>query len=147
MTDLEDALATYFDAYRQHRIDEIVDWFLLPCHFVSDAEQVRQMPLATREECRAAVQVVLDWHRALGAEGRRIVKQTIIELSPRISCVDVKVDIEDRGGLKLYDFESVYTFVRSGPNWRVAAITHNQIPRLLSCAQARGKSLGRSLRP
>jgi hypothetical protein len=130
MNDVEDALALYFKAYEQHRIDEILDWFLLPCHFVSDADEVKQMPLSTKEECRPGVQKVLDWHRSLGAERNRIAKQIIIELSPRISCVDVKVDVEDSVGVKLYDFEAVYTFVRSASTWRIAAITHNQIPRL-----------------
>jgi len=138
MTDLEQALDAYFDAYQRDHIDEILDWFLLPCHVVSDADNVVLTPLATKEACRVGVERVLNWHRDLGVKRRRIVKQLIIELSPRVSCVDVKVDIEDCAGGKLYDFEAVYTFVRSGSAWRVAAITHNQIPRLLSCVHAKG---------
>jgi len=138
MTDFEEALSVYFDAYQKGDIDEILDWFLLPCHFVSDADEVALMPLATREACRVGVERVVDWHRSLGVIGRRITRQSIIELSPRISCVDVKVDVEREGGVKLYDFEAVYTFVRSGEFWRIAAITHNQIPRLLSCVRAQG---------
>ena len=99
------------------------------------------MPLSTKEECRVGVQKALDWHRGLGAERSRIAKQIIIELSPRISCVDVKVDVEDSTAVKLYDFEAVYTFVRSASTWRIAAITHNQIPRLSSCVQANRKDL------
>ena len=75
------------------------------------------MPLSTKEECRVGVQKALDWHRGLGAERSRIAKQIIIELSPRISCVDVKVDVEDSTAVKLYDFEAVYTFVRSASTW------------------------------
>jgi hypothetical protein len=136
MSDLEDALAAYFNAYRLHRIEDILDWFLLPCHVVSDADDGPvQIPMSTREACRAGVQRVLDWHRSIDAGRSRIVKQTIIELSSRISCVDVKVDVEDPAGAKLYDFEAVYTFVRS-PTWKVAAISHNQIPRLLARVNA-----------
>jgi hypothetical protein len=136
MTDFEEALTVYFSAYQRGDIDEIIDWFLLPCHFVSDADEVVLMPLATREACLAGVERVVNWHRSLGVKGRRIVKQLVIELSPRISCVDVKVDVELEGAVKLYDFEAVYTFVRSEENWRIAAIAHNQIPRLLACARA-----------
>jgi len=135
MIAVEDALAAYFAAYANFRVEEILDWFLEPCHFVSDAEPVTLMPLPNREACRAGVERVLKWHRELGANGRTITKQTVIELSPRISCVDVQVDIE-RDGKKLYDFESVYTFVHAESNWRVAAITHNQIPRLLRRIEA-----------
>ena len=141
MMNVEDALFLYFKAYEQFRIDEIIDGFLLPCHLVSDAEEVVLMPLPTKESCRV-VQRVLDWHRGLGVERFSIAKQVIIELSPRISCVDVKVDVEDGAGVKLYDFEALYTFVRSASTWRIAAITYNQIPRLLSCVRAHGKTSG-----
>jgi len=133
---LEDAMSVYFAAYTKGDVDEILDWFLLPCHFVSDADEVALMPLATREACRTGVERVVNWHRDLGVEGRRIVKQSIIELSPRISCVDVVVDVLVAGGLKLYDFEAVYTFVRREETWRIAAIIHNQLPRLLRCVRA-----------
>lgn len=136
MITVEDALAAYLDDYRHFRIDKILEWFLEPCHFVSDAEEVLLMPLPTREACRAGVERVLNWHREIGANGRTIVKQDIIELSSRISCVDIKSEIEDDAGNKLYDFEGVYTFVRVGAAWRIAAITHNQIPRLLRCVEA-----------
>lgn len=137
MTDLEQALGAYFAAYQRDDIDEILDWFLYPCHIVSDADEVALMPLATKQTCRAGVEKVVNWHRYLGVRGRRIVKQLIIELSPRMSVVDVKVDVQLDAGVKLYDFEGVYTFVRSTSNWRIAAITHNQIPRLLSCVRAK----------
>jgi hypothetical protein len=137
MSDLEDALAAYFKDYRENRIEDILDWFLIPCHFVSDTDEgPAQMPLTTREACRAGAQRVLDWHRRIGAGRGRIVKQTIIELSPRMACVDVKVEIEDPAGAKLYDFESIYTFVRPEEAWKVAAISHNQIPRLLARVRA-----------
>ena len=143
MTDIEQVLDAYFAAYQRGSIDEIVDWFLLPCHFVSDADEVALMPLATKEACRAGVEKVVNWHRYLGVKERRIVKQLIIELSPRIICVDVKVDVERDEGVKLYDFEAVYIFVRRDANWRVAAITHNQIPRLLSCVRAKENAADR----
>ena len=40
-------------------------------------------------------------------------------------------------GAALYDFESVYTFVRSDGRWRIASAVFNQIPRLLACLRAR----------
>jgi hypothetical protein len=144
MTDLEQALGAYFAAYQQDNVEEILDWFVYPCHIVSDADEVALMPLATKQACRAGVEKVVNWHRYLGVKGRRIVKQLIIELSPRISIVDVKVDVERDAGVKLYDFEGVYTFVQSGSSWRIAAITHNQIPRLLNCVRAKEKAADRN---
>ena len=47
------------------------------------------------------------------------------------------VDVLDVTGAKLYDFQSVYTFVRHGETWRIASAVFNQIPRLLACLQTR----------
>ncbi len=38
-----------------------------------------------------------------------------------------------RVGWVLYDFEAVYTLAETRIGWRIAAIAHNQIPRLLEC--------------
>jgi len=141
MIEAEQALAVYFEAYKESRIEDILDWFLFPCHFVSDADAVALMPLPDREAARPGVERVVKWHRMLGVTHRRIVRQTCMELSPRISCIDAVVDLEDDAGNKFYDFEGLYTFVRNGASWRVAAITHNQIPRLLACIRARGLQL------
>lgn len=137
MITVEEALAEYFRAYEEQRIEDVVTWFRPPGLFVSDAEPVSQTPLPTEDDCRAGVQRVLDWHREMGAARSRVARQTVIELSPRITCVDVLVDVEDIDGAKLYDFESVYTFVREGEDWRIATAVFNQIPRLLACLKAR----------
>jgi len=137
MTDLEQTLADYFSAYGQDRIDRVVEYFAVPCHIVSDQREVALMPLASRAACRDAVEKVLAWHRTLGAVNQNIVKQFIIDLSPRLQCVDVEVEVQDGAATVLYDFESVYTFVHQPDGWRIAAISHNQIPRLLQCLRAR----------
>src|SRR5271166_4107159 len=101
MTGVEETLALYFKAYREQRIADIPSFFRPPGLFVSDADDVAQTPLPTEEACRAGVQRVLDWHRALGAAHSQIVRQTVMELSPRIACVDVLVDVLDGAGAKL----------------------------------------------
>jgi hypothetical protein len=40
-------------------------------------------------------------------------------------------------GDALYDFEAVYTLAETRTGWRIAAIAHNQIPRLLACIARR----------
>jgi hypothetical protein len=136
MSEIEEALGLYFKAYREQRLDDILDWFALPGLFVSDGEPVAQTPLTTKAECRVGVQRVLDWHREIGAARSHITRQTVIELSPRLSCVHATVDVQDAGGASLYDFESVYTFVRRGETWRIASAVFNQIPRLLARVRA-----------
>jgi hypothetical protein len=37
----------------------------------------------------------------------------------------------------LYEFQAVYTLADMRAGWRIAAIAHNQIPRLLKCMARR----------
>src|SRR6266581_3874525 len=42
-----------------------------------------------------------------------------------------------RAGEALYDFKAAYTLAETRPGLRIAAIAHNQIPRLLECIARR----------
>jgi hypothetical protein len=47
------------------------------------------------------------------------------------------MEVHGRAGEALHDFEAVYTLAETRPGWRIAAIAHNQIPRLLECIARR----------
>jgi len=50
------------------------------------------------------------------------------------------MEVHGRAGEALYDFEAVYTLAETRPGWRIAAIAHTQIPRLLECIARRQSS-------
>ena len=69
--------------------------------------------------------------------GRAARDLPIVELSPRLTQASLTMEVHGRAGEALYDFEAVYTLAETRPGWRIAAIAHNQIPRLLECMARR----------
>jgi hypothetical protein len=54
-----------------------------------------------------------------------------------LSPVKAGREVHGRAGEVRYDFEAVYTLAETRTGWRIAAIVHNQIPRLLECLARR----------
>ena len=131
--EIEAFFASYRAAYWSFDSDSIICQFVYPCHIVSDADPVALMPIASEQDCRVGVERVLGWHRAIGAVSGEMTEFVVTELSPRLVSVSLKSDFLDDTGRRLYDFQGVYTLVRGPDCWKIAAISHNQIPRLLSC--------------
>jgi hypothetical protein len=95
------------------------------------------MQLSNRQDCLAAVERVLAMHRELEAPSGSIRDLSIVELSPRLTQASLTMEVHGRAGGVLYDFGAVYTLVETRTGWRIAAIAHNQIPRLPECIARR----------
>jgi hypothetical protein len=95
------------------------------------------LQLSNRQDCLAAVEKVLAMHRELEAPSGIIRNLSIVELSPRLTQASLTMEVHRRTGGMLYDFEAAYTLAQTRAGWRIAAIAHNQIPRLLECVARR----------
>jgi hypothetical protein len=113
--------------------EAIADHFAYPGIIVSDAEEVVLIPLASRQECVAAVAKVVALHRKLGVPVGRIHDLSVLELSPRLVQASLKMEVLDETASQLYDFEATYGLAKISGAWRIVAISHNQMPRLLRC--------------
>lgn len=131
--EIEDFFASYRAAFDRFDSDSILLHFVYPCHVVSDADPVALIPMAGEHDCRIGVERVLGWHRAIGVVSGEVTEFVATELSPQLVSVSLKKDFHDDGGCRLYDFHGIYTLVQKSDDWKIAAISHNQIPRLLSC--------------
>ena len=80
---------------------------------------------------------VVELHRQLGARSGRIHDLAILELSPRLAQASLRMDVRDGASSHLYDFQASYSLARLSRAWRIVAIAHNQIPRLLRCIAQR----------
>jgi hypothetical protein len=129
--------AAYFEAYKRPDAEAVVDFFAYPSHITSDSEVVTLLPMRTRQECMSAVDRVLSMHRELGVATGQIRDFSILDLSPRLAQVYLKMDVCDALDQRFYDYEGCYTLAKFQENWRICAISHNQIPRLLACLASR----------
>jgi hypothetical protein len=126
-------LSSYGSAFRAFDADSIVRFYSFPCHIVSDGDRVASMPFEEPAALKPAVERVLELHRRIGAKSGRAVLLEITELSPRLTGLMLRLEMQDADGASLYDYQGFYSLVATDDGYRIAAICHNQIPRLLAC--------------
>jgi hypothetical protein len=126
-------LASYGSAFRAFDADSIVRFYSFPCHIVSDGDSVASMPFDGPASLKPAVERVLQLHRRIGAESGRALLLEITELSPRLAGLMLRFEMQDADGASLYDYQGFYSLIATDDGYRIAAICHNQIPRLLAC--------------
>jgi ketosteroid isomerase-like protein len=130
-------MESYLDAFERLDAAAIADHFAYPSHIASDASEVVLLQIANRQDCLAAVEKVVAMHRQLEAPSGAICDLSVVELSPRLAQASLRMEAHGRTGAMLYDFEAIYTLAQTRDGWRIAAIAHNQIPRLLDCLAQR----------
>jgi hypothetical protein len=124
---------SYCAAFEALDTEAIADCCTFPSHIASDAEEVVLIAMANRQECQAAMDKVVVLHRKLGSPSGRIHDLSILELSPRLVQASLRMEVLDRTANCLYDFQATYSLAKFSGAWRIVAISHNQIPRLLRC--------------
>jgi hypothetical protein len=135
--DVKALFRTYCAAFETLDVEAIADCVAYPSHIVSDGDEVGLIAIANRQQCLATMSRVVELHRQLGARSGRIHDLAILELSPRLAQASLRMDVRDGASSHLYDFQASYSLARSSRAWRIVAISHNQIPRLLRCIAQR----------
>lgn len=129
-----DFLSSYSKAFESYDSEAIVAHYCFPCQLVSDAEKVTVAAIEGPEQCRTAVDYILSLHGEIGVTSTRITQLHITELSPRLAGMMLCYDLVDADGKPLYDMQCFYSLLRTDQGYRIAGLTHNQLPRLLACA-------------
>jgi hypothetical protein len=132
--DVMDFLASYRNAFQSYDTDAIVAHYCFPCQLVSDAEPVAVTAIEGPGQCKAAVGYILSLHREIGVTSSRITQLDISELSPRLTGMMLRYELVDSDGRPLYDMQCFYSLLRTDQGYRIAGLTHNQLPRLLARA-------------
>ncbi len=133
---IEALLKTYNKAFIAGDLDAAVACYASPCAFVSERPGGPVVAAADPEASRAPVSQILDWNRRIGVARLRSELRWRLDLSEQQSCWHLHIVAEDESDAALYEFDGVYTFIVSEGEWRIAAISHNQIPALLARLRA-----------
>ena len=134
MSAVMEFLDSYRTAFESYDTEAIVEHYAFPCAITGDSETIAPILFDGAEQCSAGVNYVLSLHRAIGVTQGQPLLLEITELSPRLAGMMIRYQMQDRRGEPLYDFQGFYTLARTAAGYRIAAICHNQIPRLLACA-------------
>ena len=134
MSAVMEFLDSYRTAFESYDTEAIVEHYAFPCAITGDSETIAPILFDGAEQCSAGVNYVLSLHRAIGVTQGQPLLLEITELSPRLAGMMIRYQMQDRRGEPLYDFQGFYSLARTAAGYRIAAICHNQIPRLLACA-------------
>ena len=124
----------FFDTYRETfaRYDAaaLADLFTFPLQVVGDAEQVTPISIASRDDWLGVLDGLLGAYRTLGVAGGEPLEIDARELTPRLASARVHWELRREDGSAIYDFTGVYTLAAVDGEWRVAAIAHDELPKL-----------------
>jgi hypothetical protein len=127
----------FFESYRTafERLDApaIADHFAYPSHITSDTGEIVLIPIAAKQDWIGKIEQLLGMYRAVGFSSARILNLAATELSPRLAQAILHWALHDGAGRILYDFEATYTLAKINGTLRIAAISHNEIPRYRAC--------------
>ena len=138
--DVEQAVKDFFESYRaafeRRDPEEISKHFAYPAHVATEADQVMLTPILSRSEWTHQLERLLEMYQRIDVRTVRILDISVTPLSSLLVHARLHWSLEDSGGARLYDFDAVYTVGRFGNEWKVIAISHNELPRYWACLEA-----------
>ena len=124
----------FFDDYRatftRYDSGALADLFAFPLHVVSDTESITPTSIASRDDWLGVLGGLLDAYRTLGVSDGELLEFDVTEVTPRLASVRARWELRREDGGAIYDFTSVYTLATIDGAWRVAAIAHDELPKL-----------------
>jgi len=128
---------SYRDAFGRRDAGAIADHFAYPAHVASDSGQVMLSPVTSRREWASQIQQLLQMYQQIDFDSAHVLAVSVRELSARLMQACVHWALDDIHGTRLYDFEAIYTLGRFGGEWKIVAMSHNELPRYWACLEAR----------
>ncbi len=130
---VDEFLRSYQQAFGSFDAARIAGHFAYPAHVTSDAQDVVLTSVADAATWTKALERLLGTHRQAKVASARVVERTVAELSPRVCHATVAWSVHDADGRELYRFHATYTLVGHDGSLLVAALAHDELPRLQAC--------------
>ncbi len=137
-------LRSFFDDYRtafaRYDRDALSALFTYPLHVVSATEDAVAISVSDRDEWRGVLDRLLDAYRSLGVVDALPLELDVSELTPQVGGARVHWELRRKDGSAVYRFTAIYTVVQVDGARRVAAIAHDELPKLRPRSATRGIS-------
>ena len=132
-------LDAYRAAFEAFDAEAIADLFSYPCQIAGDAGEVTVTTVATYEAWVPQLERLVSAYRAIGVRGAAFTEVHAIELTSRLAQVTVRWALADGMGRSIYDFDASYSLADHGNGLRIAAVAHNETPRLRASLMLRAE--------
>lgn len=130
------SVSDFFDSYRRafERFDvgAIADHFTFPLQVAGDSEPVDLRCVASRDEWLETLTMLIDLYKGFEVKTATVLESTIAALSDRIVHATMHWSLRDGSDQEVYDFKGVYTLVAVGVDFRIAAIAHDELGKIMA---------------
>lgn len=133
---LDEFVARYAADFASGDAATVAGHFADPLHVVGETRVDPEVTTADGAQWRRVVDRLLGAYRQLGVTGVRVRSLQPVRLGGGVQLAVVAWTLTRADGSSVYDFEAAYTVVRAGGGLRIAAVAHNETPRLLAALSA-----------
>ncbi len=138
----QQAAEAFIDDYRRtfQSLDAaaITGAFTFPCQVVGDADAVTVATVPTAELWNASIERIVGAFRLLGVTSAAIESLQVVTVTPGAAHAVVRWGLQRADGAPVYSFTASYTVVDTAGGPRVAAIVHDEGPKLAQAVAAAG---------
>ena len=132
---LSDRAAAFFQSYvgafEAFDARAIAGHFAFPCHMTSETGGEPDLRVIPDEEgWRADVEGLVGFYRSAGVATARMLSASSTPLADGVEQAAIHWMLEDAGGGDVYDFHALYTLVARAGALRIAALAHDELPRV-----------------
>ena len=138
--DAEAFFETYRAAFARYDVAALAELFTFPLQVVGDADEVIPISIASHDEWVSVLDGLFGAYRKLGVANGEPLELATTELTPRVASTRVRWRLQREDSSAIYDFTAVYTVAAVGGQWRVAAIAHDELPKLTAALSDAGST-------
>jgi hypothetical protein len=119
-------------------VSAITDRFAFPCHVAGQAGEVSLASVPDVAVWTASIERIVGAYGLIGVASAAIESLRVVEVTPGIAHAVVHWALRDAAAGPVYSFTASYTLVDTADGPRIAAIVHDEGPKLqMAMAKAR----------
>jgi hypothetical protein len=123
-------IQVFFDSYRaafeRRDVAAIAEHFRFPLHVTGDAGEVSAVAIPAVESWIPQLERLLAGYAQLGVHTARMLETRTSRFSPRLAQAAVHWALETSAGKPIYEFDATYTLAKTGEQYKITAIAHNE---------------------
>jgi hypothetical protein len=120
----------YRATFESMDVPAITDRFVFPCHVAGQAGEVSVTSVPDATAWTASIERIVGAYRVIGIASAAIESLRVVGVTPGIAHAVVRWGLRDAVGGPVYSFTASYTLVDTADGARIAAIVHDEGPKL-----------------
>ena len=130
MSDVPEFFQRYRTVFSSFDRDALIDLYTYPVHVVSATDDAPMVMAFTRDEWAGVLDGLLNAYRKIGIVDGDPQNLDCKEIASDAATVRLRWHLTREDGSHVYDIAAGYTLAKLDGDWRVAALAHDELPKL-----------------